>query len=353
VKNTGKYLFSGIDNNIFGKHLQEKIESGSSLFILMDENTKNYCRPKLIDDFPILKNANEILIKSGEQNKTLETCKHIWLKLIAHHADRNSLLINLGGGVISDLGGFAASCYKRGINFCNIPTTLLGMIDAAIGGKTGLDYQGVKNVIGSFSYAEKTFINPEFLTTLPERQLKSGYAELLKIALIADKLLWEQLHPKDIKDIAAMTRRIKKAVRLKNKIVQNDPLENNIRKTLNFGHTLGHAIESYSLEHDIKPLNHGEAVAIGMICESWISKRKKMLSGSELDEIIFKLIRCSFSEKYSLHFEGLLTYLKNDKKNFGQKINFSLLQGIGMAQIDNFIDEKMIYDAVMFYNNLI
>ena len=353
MKKTGKYLFSDTDKNNFRKYLQEKTESGSSLFILMDENTKKSCKSKLTDDFPILKNAGEIVIKSGEQHKTLETCNHIWLKLIAHHADRHSMLINLGGGVITDLGGFAAASYKRGINFCNIPTTLLGTIDAAIGGKTGLDYQGMKNVIGCFSFAEKTYINPEFLTTLPERHIKSGYAELLKIALISDKLLWKQLQPQDIKDLSSLTTLIKKAVLLKDKIVQQDPLEDHTRKTLNFGHTIGHAIESYSLEHDKKPLLHGEAVAIGMICESWISKKKKMLSGSELDEIIFKLIRCSFSEKYKIDFDGLSAFLINDKKNSGLKINFSLLQGIGKAQIDNFIDEKMISEAVMFYNNLI
>jgi len=353
VKKSGQYFFSDTEKNAFGKYLQEKNASDSSLFILVDENTKKYCKSKLFDDFPILENAKEILIKSGERHKTLETCNLIWLKLIAHHADRHSLLINLGGGVITDIGGFAAASYKRGIGFCNIPTTLLGMIDAAIGGKTGLDYQGMKNVIGCFSFAEKTFINPEFLTTLPERHLKSGYAELLKIALISDKLLWKQLQPHNIKDFSSLTKLIKKGVHLKDKIVQDDPMENHIRKKLNFGHTIGHAIEAYSLAQDKKPLLHGEAVAIGMICEAWISKKKKLLSGSELDEIIFKLIRSSFTEKYRIDFDGILTFLKNDKKNSKLKINFSLLQGIGDAQIDNFIEEKMIYESVVFYNNLI
>lgn len=353
MNNNTTYLFAKTEKNNFSKYLENKLSEDSSIFILLDENSKKHCKKKLLEDFSILENAGEILIKSGEKNKSLETCNKIWLKLIENHADRNSLLINLGGGVITDLGGFAAASYKRGIAFCNVPTSLLGMIDAAIGGKTGLDYEGMKNVIGSFSFAEKTYIDPEFLSTLPERHMRSGFAELLKIALVSDKLLWKKLKLQNFNDIMDHQDVIIKAVTLKNNIVKDDPFEKNVRKKLNFGHTIGHAVESYSLLHDKKPLLHGEAVAIGMICESWISKKKKYLSGSELDEIIYKLFKYTLSFKFKTDADGILKLMRDDKKNSGQKINFTLLNGIGDARIDNFIDEKLINESLIFYNNLI
>ncbi len=347
------YLFAETGKDNFRIYLDNKHSADSSIFILMDENSKKHCKKKLLEDFPILAHAGEILIKSGEKNKNLETCNKIWLKLIANHADRHSLLINLGGGVITDLGGFAAASYKRGIAFCNVPTSLLGMIDAAIGGKTGLDYDGMKNVIGSFSFAENTYIDSQFLSTLPERHMRSGFAELLKIALVSDKLLWKKLKLQNIKDIMDHPDLIIKAVTLKNNIVKDDPFEKNVRKKLNFGHTIGHAVESYSLLHDKKPLLHGEAVAIGMICESWISKKKKYLSGSEMDEIIYKLFKYTLSYKFKTDVEGILKLMRDDKKNSGQKINFTLLNLIGDAKIDNFIDEKLIKESLLFYSNLI
>lgn len=351
IKN--KYLFAPADNDVFRHYLAGKLSAKSRIFILMDENTKKFCKSTLVDGFPELEQAVEIRVNSGEENKSLETCNNIWLKMIESHADRHSLLINLGGGVISDLGGFAASSYKRGISFCNIPTTLLGMIDASIGGKTGVDFDGIKNVIGCFSYAEKTFISPAFLKTLPERQLNSGFTEILKIALVTDKLFWKKLGPLKPADVEQKPELIKKAVALKNKIVDDDPTEKNIRKKLNFGHTIGHAVESFPLIHDKKNLLHGEAIAIGMICEAWISKKKNLLSGSELDEIIYKLLR--FTRKYKLTNEKkeLLKLMRNDKKNTSRNINFTLLNGIGDAGIDHYIDEKLISESLMFYNNLI
>ena len=346
------YLYAPADNSSFGNYLKEKLSGHAGIYILMDENTKKHCKGPLLSIFPELETAKEILIPAGEQQKSLETCNNLWLKLIANHADRHSLLINLGGGVITDLGGFAAASYKRGIAFCNIPTTLLGMIDAAIGGKTGLDYEGMKNIIGSFSFAEKTFINPGFLRTLPERQLKSGFSELLKIALISDKAFWKKLKPLNYPDIMDHPDLIKKAVGLKCNIVREDPLEKNVRKKLNFGHTIGHAVESYSMMHDKKPLLHGEAVAIGIICESWISMRECGLPGSQLREIREKITSACGKQKFKFEKAALIRFIKNDKKNKKGKNNFTLLPAIGEACIDNYLNGDVIIEALDYYNSL-
>jgi len=346
------YLYAPADNNAFGNYLKQKFSGHEGIYLLMDENTKKHCKGPLLSMFPELETAKEILIPAGEQQKSLETCNNLWLKLIANHADRHSLLINLGGGVITDLGGFAAASYKRGIAFCNIPTTLLGMIDAAIGGKTGLDYEGMKNIIGSFSFAEKTFINPGFLRTLPERQLKSGFSELLKIVLIADKAFWKKLKPLKYPDTTDQPDLIKKAVGLKCKIVSEDPLEKNVRKKLNFGHTIGHAVESYSMMHDKKPLLHGEAVAIGIICESWISMRECGLPESQLREIQEKITSACGKQKFKFEKAALISFIKNDKKNKKGKNNFTLLPAIGEACIDNFLKDEVIVEALDYYNSL-
>lgn len=346
------YLYAPADNNAFGNYLKQKFSGHEGIYLLMDENSKKHCKEPLLSMFPELEAAKEILIPAGEQEKNLETCNNLWLKLIANHADRHSLLINLGGGVITDLGGFAAASYKRGIAFCNIPTTLLGMIDAAIGGKTGLDYEGMKNIIGSFSFAEKTFINPVFLKTLPERQLKSGFSELLKIALISDKPFWKKLKPLNYPDIMDHPDLIKKAVGLKCKIVSEDPLEKNVRKKLNFGHTIGHAVESYSMMHDKRPLLHGEAVAIGIICESWISSQECGLTGPQLQEIQEKIISACGKQKFKFEKAGLMKFIKNDKKNKKGKNNFTLLPAIGEACIDNFLNDDVIVEALDYYNSL-
>lgn len=346
------YLYAPADNNSFGKYLKEKLSGHTGIYILLDENTKKFCKDPLLSIFPELEAAKEILIRSGEQQKNLETCNNLWLKLIENHADRHSLLINLGGGVITDLGGFAAASYKRGITFCNIPTTLLGMTDAAVGGKTGLDYEGMKNIIGSFSFAEKTYINPEFLKTLPERQLKSGFSELLKIALVSDKPFWKKLKPLNYSDIPDRSDLIKKAVGLKCNIVSEDPLEKNVRKKLNFGHTIGHAVESYSMMHDKKPLLHGEAVAIGIICESWISNKKCGLPDLQLLEIQEKMVSACGKQKFKFEKNGLMEFIKNDKKNDKGKNNFTLLPGIGVACIDNYLNDDVIIEALDYYNSL-
>lgn len=300
----------------------------SQIAILVDENTKRDCFSKL----PKLDNSIIIEIKSGEENKNINTCNFIWEQLTKYNFDRNSLLINLGGGVIGDMGGFCASTYKRGIDFIQIPTSLLAMVDASIGGKLGINFNVLKNQIGIFSYPKTVLINPLFLETLPDNQLKSGFAEVVKHALISDKNLWNRLRNTSFEE-QNWEEIIETSIQIKNKIVLSDPLEKGERKQLNFGHTFGHAIESYYLEKGTSIL-HGEAVFMGILLEIEISS----LSDLEKSEIK-KYILSSFSLPHCPNKSDLIKYLKNDKKNSDGKISFSLLNKIGNCTIDNLFSE--------------
>ena len=300
----------------------------SQIAILVDENTKRDCFSKL----PKLDNSIIIEIKSGEENKNINTCNFIWEQLTKYNFDRNSLLINLGGGVIGDMGGFCASTYKRGIDFIQIPTSLLAMVDASIGGKLGINFNVLKNQIGIFSYPKTVLINPLFLETLPDNQLKSGFAEVVKHALISDRNLWNRLRNTSFEE-QNWEEIIETSIQIKNKIVLSDPLEKGERKQLNFGHTFGHAIESYYLEKGTSIL-HGEAVFMGILLEIEISS----LSDLEKSEIK-KYILSSFSLPHCPNKSDLIKYLKNDKKNSDGKISFSLLNKIGNCTIDNLFSE--------------
>jgi len=300
------------------------ISTYSKVAILVDENTKRDCLHKL----PKIENALIIEIKSGEEFKNISTCNFIWEQLTINNFDRNSLLINLGGGVIGDMGGFCASTYKRGLDFIHIPTTLLAMVDASVGGKLGIDFKGFKNQIGLFNNPKSVLISPEFLETLAESELKSGFAEVVKHALISDNSLWVKLKnipftELDWEDI------IDTSVQIKNKIVLADPFEKGERKKLNFGHTFGHAIESYYLEKGT-PISHGEAVFMGMILETEISD----LSETNKNEIK-NYILSNFALPYTPKKSNLHKFLINDKKNQDGKINFTLLSGIGNCSFDN------------------
>jgi len=304
------------------------ISDYSKVAVLVDENTKKDC----LNLLPILNDSIIIEIKSGEKNKTLSTCNLIWEELSEYNFDRDSLLINLGGGVIGDMGGFCASTYKRGINFIQIPTTLLAMVDASIGGKLGVDFNGLKNQIGLFNNPQSVLIFPEFLETLPENQLKSGFAEVVKHALISDKNLWEEIISVPFNEMN-WEKIIETSINIKNKIVLSDPFEKENRKKLNFGHTFGHAVESYYLEKGT-PILHGEAIFIGIILESEISD----LTQSEQNEIK-NYILSNFGLPYTPSKSNLLNFLRNDKKNFEEKINFSLLERIGGCTINNLFSE--------------
>jgi len=300
----------------------------SKIGILVDENTKEFCLPLLSE----IKKSVIIEIKSGEENKNIDSCNLIWEALTKNCFDRNSLLINLGGGVIGDMGGFCASTYKRGIEFIQIPTSLLAMVDASVGGKLGVDFNGLKNQVGLFSNPKSVIINPKFLETLPEDELRSGFAEVVKHALIVDKNLWNHLKNNPFQDLD-WEEIIESSVQIKNKIVMSDPKEKGERKKLNFGHTFGHAIESYYLQKGT-PILHGEAIFVGIILESELSS----LSVSEKNDIK-NYILSNFSLPYTPSKSNLLNFLRNDKKNFEEKINFSLLEGIGNCTINNLFSE--------------
>lgn len=337
------------------KVLQECLRpyQSSHIYILVDENTLEHCTTQLISSIEYLHDAEIIEINSGEENKVLDICYQIWLTLSEFKADRNALLINLGGGVITDLGGFVASTYKRGIDFINIPTTLLSQIDASVGGKTGIDFEGLKNMIGVFNEPKGVFVYPPFLKTLDKRQMLSGYAEALKHALIKDATYWTDLQANYLSNAENWEQLIAKSVQIKNDIVLADPFEKNERKLLNFGHTIGHAIESCSLKKDEMPLLHGEAIAIGMICESYISSKQLKLSENELKEISATIV--STYPKYKMDescYHELIELMKNDKKNDNDTINFTLLSKIGEGVINQNVEMDLIIDALNFYKSL-
>jgi 3-dehydroquinate synthase len=320
----------------------------SSLFILADENTEKHCLPLL------MKNWTEpapdlIRIPSGEIHKSLESCSSIWAQLLKAGADRHSLVLNLGGGVIGDMGGFCASTYMRGIDFIQIPTTLLAQVDASVGGKLGIDFAGVKNSIGLFRAPTSVLICPEFLHTLPEREWRSGLAEMIKHALIADPEHWDQLYK--AKDWKQLNWRdcIEKSIRIKRDIVEKDPEESGLRKVLNFGHTLGHALESLSLQ-DNAPLLHGEAIAAGMIMEAFLSCRKTGLPQSKLQEISSLIFRIFGKYKApAARLNELMELIRKDKKNKNGQIRFSLLEQIGQPVFDQSCTEEEIAEALAFY----
>jgi len=339
------------DNSL--TELANFIEEGnySKFFILTDEHTGVHCLPKLVEHLGPDAVYDLIEVNAGEESKTIDFCVGIWKMLIDFSADRNSLLINLGGGVISDMGGFAASTYKRGIDFVHVPTTLLSQVDASVGGKTGIDLDSIKNIIGTFAQPKAVFMEHSFLATLPERQILSGLAEMLKHGLIADANYWEELKTSDLKSPSAEL--VYQSVVIKNNIVVEDPKEKGIRKALNFGHTIGHAVETYSLENDKRPLTHGEAIAIGMICESWLSWKRTGLSEDELNEIVavFTNLYPRYKIEAGCHGE-LYSLMQKDKKNHGAKINCSLISRIGESAIDNICTEEELCTSLQFYSSL-
>lgn len=321
----------------------------SNYYIICDEHTFEFCLPTLLFHAPLLNEAEIIELESGEDKKTLETCLQVWGALTDTGADKKSLIINLGGGVISDLGGFVASTFKRGIDCINIPTTLLSMVDASVGGKTGVDFEGIKNHIGTTSEPKAIFINPTFLETLSERQIRNSYAEVIKIALIADVEFWKELKKlKSTKEFCT-EKIITKAIQLKNAIVKKDLHENDLRKSLNFGHNIGHALES-SLIDQQKDILHGEAIAAGMIMEADIAQSLKRISTKEQKEItdyissIYKKIKITKETETQV-----LKYVHHDKKNIGDDLCFALPKGIGTYELFCGVQIDLIKKAIDNY----
>ena len=305
--------------------------------ILVDENTHDHCLEFLITGFDALAEAEVIMLPAGEENKVLEVCFQVWETLTEAGFGRQDLLINLGGGMVTDLGCFVASVYKRGLAFINIPTSLLAMVDAAVGGKTGIDFAGLKNQIGTFAAAQATYIDTGFLQTLPSEEWANGFAELLKHALISDVQLWQDLSK--IQDIQKELRFeiIQQGVQIKAEIVGKDPSENGLRKILNFGHTIGHALESYYLNTDT-PLAHGHAVAIGLLLESKLSVGQSSLTQAEFLSIETR-IKSLYTLQIPNDIEGLWALMQHDKKNDNGEVRSCLLTAIGSC----IFDQKLVY----------
>lgn len=314
--------------------------------VVVDENTQQHC-------YPLVKNLlpEHLLIEipSGEQNKHLGTCEHIWNQLTDAQFDRHSLVINLGGGVIGDMGGFCAATYKRGIDFIQVPTTLLAQVDASVGGKLGIDFRGFKNHIGVFTQPQRVLIDADFLKTLPKRELRSGFAEIIKHCLIRDAAMFETISSKTLEeqDFAAL---IAHSVEIKKAIVAEDPKEKGLRKILNFGHTIGHAVETFYLDRGEERLYHGEAIAVGMIAETHIAFQKKMVSGETLEQV--KKLLISMYGKVPLMADTLfdiIAHTKQDKKNRGSEVRCSLLDEIGSCQFDVSASSEEMLAALNFY----
>ncbi|MCB0560123.1 MAG: 3-dehydroquinate synthase [Lewinellaceae bacterium] len=325
--------------------------SYGALFVIADNNTQAFCLP-LLEKALGHSGYHLIQIPAGEAHKTLDTCQQIWAQLMAQRAGRDALVLNLGGGVIGDMGGFCAATFKRGIRFIQLPTTLLSQVDASIGGKLGIDFMQVKNSIGLFRDPLGVFIDPAFLATLPGRELRSGYAEIIKHSLIADAGLWRQLQELRRLDEAGWEALISPSLHIKKRIVEADPFEKGLRKALNFGHTIGHAIEGFALDTQT-PLLHGEAIAIGMICETYLSAKEVGLPEKDVEQVARYIIQHYGHQALNpRHYEAYLRLMGNDKKNEGQDINFSLINPIGQAAINRHCSADLIVESLEFYNTL-
>lgn len=319
------------------------------IFILTDQTTHDMCLPNL-QNFLCLKGAQSIVIKAGDTNKTLDSLAEVWTALSQGGATRHSLMINLGGGMVTDLGGFAASTFKRGIDFINIPTTLLAMVDASVGGKTGINFGGLKNEIGVFSDSKFVIINTQFLDTLDHDNICSGYAEMLKHGLISDNKHWAELVGFNLAqpDLAQLQRMVAESIKVKERIVTEDPHEHGIRKALNLGHTVGHALESFAMKHG-RPVLHGYAVAYGMVCELYLSARKTGFPTDKMHQTVRFILDHYGRLPYTCDdYPELLELMRHDKKNTSGIINFTLLGGIGDIRINQTATKEEIEEALDF-----
>lgn len=320
------------------------------IFVLTDETTQQLCWPK-IKNFKTLKNSTPIIIKATDTHKNLDTLSQVWQALSNGGATRHSLMINLGGGMVTDLGGFAASTFKRGIDFINIPTTLLAMVDASVGGKTGINFGGLKNEIGVFSDSRFVIINTQFLDTLDHDNICSGYAEMLKHGLISDERTWAELVTFDLDnpDLSQLQRMVAESIKVKERIVEADPHEHGIRKALNLGHTMGHAFESFAMRRGT-PILHGYAVAYGLISELYMSARKTAFPTDRMHQTV-RFIR----ENYGTFnitcddYPTLIELMHHDKKNTSGIINFTLLGNVGDIRINQTANEEEIKEALDFF----
>lgn len=327
------------DPSLLLKSFFEK-QSYSQIVVLTDRNTRVHCYPMISSFIP----THEIIeIETGETFKNIDTCQVIWQRMTDLKLDRHALMVILGGGVLGDMGGFCAATYKRGIDFVLLPTTLLAQVDASVGGKLAIDFNGIKNHIGVFQLPATTLICPAFLRTLPFRELRSGYAEVVKHCLISDRAMWDQIRAHDVNeqdwDVV-----IRHSVAVKSKVVNEDPKEKGRRKILNFGHTIGHALETFFLETDER-LYHGEAIAAGMIAESYVARKKGLLTAEEEQQIV-KYLEKIYGKVDVPDDPEIIEIMKQDKKNKGNKILMALPQGIGNAIWDVEVNEEQVIEAL-------
>ncbi len=353
---------------IISQHLEQSLNQAIAdcphdrLFVLTDETTHRLCLP-LIAGYECMKAAQPIIIGATDANKTLDSLSHVWSELQRMGATRRSLLINLGGGMVTDLGGFAASTFKRGISFINIPTTLLSMVDASVGGKTGINFGGLKNEIGVFNNARYVILNTQFLRTMDYENILSGYAEMLKHGLINNEAMWasllkfdieslEQLGAPDFTDsqnsLEALAQMVADSVAVKQRIVLEDPTEQGIRKALNLGHTAGHSFESLALQRT--PVLHGYAVAWGMVVELWLSSVKTGFPQERMRQTV-NFIKEHYGRMAITcdDYPQLVELMHHDKKNTDGRINFTLLGAIGDIRINQTATEDEIKEALDFY----
>ena len=322
------------------------------IFILVDTNTKRYCLDKFLSFFPSLKDPILLEVKDGELTKSISTISYLSSLLVKYKAEKKSLLINLGGGVVSDIGGFLASIYNRGINYINIPTTLLSQVDASIGGKTGLNFNGIKNKLGTFYNPKFILIIPEFLKTLSKSELTSGFGEIIKYSLIEDKDLWEFLK-NNYKNKTSLNNEldsiIYKCTKIKSYFIKKDPFDINMRKILNFGHTIGHAIESANVDNP--KFTHGISVIIGIICETYITNKLFHLKDEIFIEI-YKTLLSNFSLPKLNNKNKILSYLLSDKKKENGKLKITSISEIGSPIYDICVSKKQVKESLNYFNSI-
>ena len=323
---------------------------GKRYVAIVDDNTNEHCITPLITEVPELAGIDIIEVVNGEDSKDIEICASIWAAMVELKCDRNTLLFSVGGGMVCDLGGFVASCYKRGIEFIHIPTSLLAMVDASLGGKTGVNLDHLKNQIGLFSQPSGIYIDPRFLATLPNREYRAGLAEMAKHGLILDERHWNDVQNCDPSTPAGMEEAIIHSMAIKQMVVEEDLLEHGKRKILNFGHTIGHAVEALSMDHE-NPLLHGEAVALGLVAEAWLSHKVCGLPLEVAEDVSRWVHRIYPSlELPKVSMESILRVIEHDKKNSNGVVNYVLLEEVGKAVWDQQVPENLVAESLDFFS---
>ena len=330
------------------------LQPSTPVLVLADTHTAYACAPVLMEEVPALREREVVVVPAGEGSKGVDTCSALWEHLAAQAAGRDALLVCLGGGVVTDLGGFVAATYKRGIRFIHVPTTLMGMVDAAIGGKTAIDAAGIKNLVGVFAQPLMVCVQPAFLRTLGKRELLNGVAEMVKHGLVRDAAHWSAVRRARLHDLDALEPLIERSATIKAEVVTEDPRESGPRKLLNFGHSIGHALEAFALESPDRDLLHGEAVAIGMVCATWLSWRLGHLDRDRMNAIQEHLMGLFPPFHFgSADHHRIVELMRNDKKNAPDRFRFVLLTGIGEAIFDVPVTPVQVGDALDHYRLLV